>query len=50
VFGYLHGREGIWGYFGSAAIKIPPYLPLTPAIPREHLEGMGFSGSEYAIL
>jgi len=24
-----------WGYFGGFTTKIPPYLPLTPAIPRE---------------
>jgi len=30
VFGNLRGREGIWGYFGGGATKIPPYLPLTP--------------------
>jgi len=23
------------GVFGGGATKIPPYLPLTPAIPRE---------------
>jgi len=28
-------REDIWGYFGGRTTKIPPYLPLTPAIPRE---------------
>jgi hypothetical protein len=35
VFGNLRGREGIWGCFGGSITKIPPYLPLTPAIPRE---------------
>jgi len=35
VFGNLRGEEGIWGYFGGSTTKIPPYLPLTPAIPRE---------------
>jgi len=35
VFGNLRGKEGIWGYFGGGTTKIPPYLPLTPAIPRE---------------
>jgi hypothetical protein len=25
------------GYFGGGTTKIPPYLPLTPAIPREVL-------------
>jgi len=35
VFGNLRGREEIWGYFGGGTTKIPPYLPLTSAIPRE---------------
>jgi len=35
VFGNLRDREDIWGYFGGGTTKIPPYLPLTPAIPRE---------------
>jgi len=35
VFGNLRGREEIWGYFGGSTTKIPPYPPLTPAIPRE---------------
>jgi hypothetical protein len=37
VFGNLLGREGIWGYFGGETTKIPPYLLLTPAFPRESL-------------
>jgi hypothetical protein len=35
VFGNLRGKEGIWGYVGGGTTNIPPYLPLTPAIPRE---------------
>jgi len=37
VFGNLLGREKIWGYFGGSTTKIPPYLLLTPAFPRESL-------------
>jgi len=35
VFGNLSNREDIWGYFGGFITKIPPYLSLTPANPRE---------------
>jgi hypothetical protein len=35
VFGNLRGRGRVRGYLGGGTTKIPPYLPPTPAIPRE---------------
>ena len=48
VLGNLRGSEGMWGYFGGSTTKIPPYLPLTPAIPREPNSGeLDFSSKVY---
>jgi len=35
VFGNLHDKQDIWGYFGDSTTKISPHLPLTTTIPRE---------------
>jgi len=44
IIANLRGNEEIWGYFGGSTTKIPPYLPLTPAISREPYDSLQFSG------